>query len=93
MDAKVCRKGLHRYDSGLERCPKCRLASRIRYGQSEKGRAVRARYEETRIRVTIADMSWSYRVPPEKKAELQERLAEFRAEQRSAYRHNGPVRP
>jgi hypothetical protein len=84
---KKCRKGLHLHDPGSKRCPECRRASNIRYDQSEKRQAVRARYEKTRIRVRIAGVvDESYRVPPEKKAELQERLATFRADQRSAYR-------
>jgi hypothetical protein len=64
------------------------LARQRRYNASAKGQARYARYEETRIQVRFAGgtISTRYRVPAEKKHQLKERVADFRAQQREEYR-------
>lgn len=57
-----------------------------RYEQTENGRMRKARYEEGRIRVRIAGLSSSYRVPPKRKDELLEKLGDFRSRQADDYR-------
>jgi hypothetical protein len=56
-----------------------------RYNKSPKGRARNARYEASRIRVGAGGYRWSYRVPPQRKAAVQEELAAFRAAQAAEY--------
>lgn len=56
-------------------------AARDRYFATEKGRAAKDRYERKRIRVQTAGVSFTYVVDPERRDELAERLAGFRAEQ------------
>jgi hypothetical protein len=63
-------------------------AKRAAYNASEKRRASNARSEESRIRVRLAGARYSYRVPPERKEELQLRLAGFRSQQADEYREH-----
>lgn len=53
-----------------------------RYNLSRKGRERSARYRAHTLDVRIAGVEMTYHVPPEKKAELVSRLAEYRGQQR-----------
>mgnify|MGYP001408369620 CR=1 FL=1 len=50
------------------------------YDTSEKGIARHRKHNAGRIGVHIGDTVYSYRVPPERKTELMERLAQYRAD-------------
>lgn len=60
--------------------------AQARYIRTVKGRKANARHEETRIRVQVAGIRASYRVPRERREELRERLATFQADQRKSYK-------
>ena len=51
------------------------------FDRSEKGVARHHRHETKRIQVRVGVTLYSYRIPPERKSELMERLAQFRASQ------------
>jgi hypothetical protein len=61
-------------------------ARKRRYNKSPKGREAKGRYRETAIEVRLGGRTFTYRVRPDRKAELQERLATFRENQREEYR-------
>lgn len=66
--------------------PAKKRARQARYDSTEKGRARHCRYEQTRIRLGVGGLRFTYRVPAEQKMDLMERLAEFRAGQTAEYR-------
>ncbi len=57
-----------------------------RYNMSAKGRARHARYEASRIQVSIGGIRFNYRVRPERKQELLRQIDEFRARQAVKYK-------
>jgi len=56
-----------------------------KYRQTDKGRASKARAEAGLLQVKVGGMRFYYRVPPDKKDELKQRLADFRELQKEEY--------
>lgn len=82
MKAVKCKNRVHRLDSEWRapngaRCEAC-------YHETQR------RYEESRLRVGVGGLRFSYRVDPSRKEELKERLAEFRSQQRAEYERCRP---
>ena len=74
-------KDPRRKAGGYWRCRIARADIAATYNRSAKGHAAVERYEKARIRLHVGDSFYSYRVPPERKSELMERLASFKASQ------------
>ena len=79
-------KDPRRKAGGYWRCRIARAVVASTYNRSTKGHAAKDRYEEKRIHLRAGDSFYSYRVPPERKSELMERLAQFRAAQSTELR-------
>jgi hypothetical protein len=64
---------------------RCRVRRR-EYDQTPEGQASKRRYEAKRVRSRAGGVWQTYRVEPERKDELRERLADFRKDQSATYR-------
>ena len=72
----------HRAAQSRYRCSAKGRETQRTWRETDSGRASMERYEASRIRVSAGGFRWSYRVRPDRKAEIEQKLTKFRAGQR-----------